>query len=64
MEVNKKCSNKKHSELNAVSYCVDCNLYLCNKCLNIQYAYSDIYYININCNRHNNLWHLFLNAFY
>ena len=39
MEVNKKCSNKKHSELNAVSYCADCNLYLCNKCVNIHLEY-------------------------
>ena len=39
MEANKKCSNKKHSELNAVSYCVYCNLYLCNKCVNIHTEY-------------------------
>ena len=39
MEANKKCSNKKHSELNAVSYCVYCNLYLCNKCVNIHLEY-------------------------
>ena len=30
----KKCSCKKHSEQNAVNYCPECNLYLCNKCTN------------------------------
>ena len=30
----KKCSNIKHSETNAISYCSECNLYLCNKCIN------------------------------
>ena len=30
----KKCSNKKHSELNAINYCPECDLYLCNKCTN------------------------------
>ena len=34
MENQKKCSNKKHSELNAVNYCNICNIYLCNKCSN------------------------------
>ena len=34
METQKKCSNKKHSEINAISYCSECNLYLCNKCSN------------------------------
>ena len=35
MEVDdKKCSLKKHSEIKAVIYCVDCKRYLCNKCKN------------------------------
>ena len=34
MEVqNPKCSSKKHVDINAVSYCPECNKYLCNKCL-------------------------------
>ena len=41
MENQKKCSNKKHSELNAISYCQECNLYLCNKCSNIHIEYLD-----------------------
>ena len=30
----KKCSNIKHNEINAVNYCPECNLNLCNKCTN------------------------------
>ena len=33
MEHNKKkCSNKKHIEVNAISYCKECNKNVCNKC--------------------------------
>ena len=31
---NVKCSSKKHAEIDAVSYCPECEKYLCNKCLN------------------------------
>ena len=31
----KKCSSKKHKEVNAVSYCEHCKLYFCNKCQNL-----------------------------
>ena len=31
---SKKCSQKKHSEINAIAYCVECKRYLCNKCKN------------------------------
>ena len=35
MEIKKKkCSSKKHSEIDAVNYCQECKLFLCNKCLN------------------------------
>ena len=34
MEKGKKCSNKKHQEIDAINYCAECNLYLCNKCSN------------------------------
>ena len=30
----KKCSFKKHSEMDAISYCLECKIYLCNKCQN------------------------------
>ena len=45
MENLKKCSNKKHSELNAVSYCLECSLYLCNKCTNYHIEYLDTHHI-------------------
>ena len=31
MEV-KKCSSKKHQENNAINYCQECKIYMCNKC--------------------------------
>ena len=34
-----KCSSKKHLENNAVSYCPECQKYLCNKCL---YLHSEL----------------------
>jgi len=34
MNTSKKCSSKKHSEIDAISFCVDCNIFMCNKCLN------------------------------
>ena len=36
----KKCSSKKHQELNAVSFCSICKLYMCNKCENL---HSDLF---------------------
>ena len=30
----KKCSNLKHSQITAISYYSECELYLCNKCIN------------------------------
>ena len=41
MDNFKKCSNKKHSEINAINYCQICNLYLCNKCTNNHIEYLD-----------------------
>jgi hypothetical protein len=29
-----KCSSIKHSEINALYYCQECNVYMCNKCSN------------------------------
>ena len=30
--MNKKCSQEEHLDNVAVSYCQECNLYMCNKC--------------------------------
>ena len=34
MEKKQKCSLTKHSEIDAINYCQECKLYLCNKCQN------------------------------
>ena len=46
MEDKKNCSHKKHSESNAVSYCTECNLYLCNKCKNNHMEFLETHHIN------------------
>ena len=35
IEKQKKCSSKKHENINAVFFCQECKLYMCNKCLNL-----------------------------
>ena len=30
-----KCSSNKHKEIDAISYCQICKIYMCNKCNNI-----------------------------
>ena len=32
---NKKCSYKDHEKIDALSYCRKCEIYMCNKCLNL-----------------------------
>ena len=29
-----KCSSKEHEKIDAISYCQQCNVYMCNKCDN------------------------------
>ena len=38
--LKKKCSSKKHSEIDAVLYCQKCKAYFCNKCQNL---HSDLF---------------------
>ena len=40
MEITKKCSTKKHKDINAVYYCMECHIYMCNKCSNY---HSELY---------------------
>ena len=48
---SKKCSNKKHSEINAVIYCIECKRYLCNKCKNSHGdLFEDHHFANIDKN--------------
>ena len=45
MENQKKCSHKKHLDINAIKYCIECNLYLCNKCTNYHSELLDFHHL-------------------
>ena len=38
----KKCSSKKHKEIDAIYYCLECRVYMCNKCENFHCDLSQI----------------------
>ena len=52
----KKCSLKKHSEINAVIYCIECKRYFCNKCKN---NHSDLFEDHHFCNIDQNMDEIF-----
>ena len=33
-KANKKCSCQQHLEIDAIAYCQECKIYMCNKCIN------------------------------
>ena len=35
MEVEKKCFTEEHKDINAISFCPECRIYMCNKCENL-----------------------------
>ena len=39
----KKCSNEEHQETNAIAFCCECRIYMCNKC---EKSHSDLIKIN------------------
>ena len=50
---NRKCSSFDHKELNAISFCVHCKIYMCNKCEKIHsdlFKNHNIYNLNSNLN--------------
>jgi hypothetical protein len=50
---NEKCSSTKHKEIDAISYCQICKIYMCNKCNNIHNELCpnhEIYNKNLNEN--------------
>jgi len=50
---SKKCSSKKHSEINAIGFCQECNKYLCDKCLTFHselFENHQIYQLDENLN--------------
>ena len=49
MEIrNAKCSSSKHAEVDAISFCSDCNKYFCNKCLKFHDETENHKAINLN----------------
>ena len=56
MENQKKCSAKKHSDINAISYCIECNIYMCNKCIS---HHSEIHENHHNYNLDKNMQEIF-----
>ena len=49
MEIrNAKCSSSKHAEVDAISFCPDCNKYFCNKCLKYHDDIENHKAINLN----------------
>jgi len=53
MEFIKKCSSKKHSESNAICYCQECDVYMCNKCSNFHSELCENHHVN-NLNKEKN----------
>ena len=41
----KKCSFKDHKEIDAISYCQECKVYMCNKCSNYHQGLCENHYI-------------------
>jgi len=41
----KKCSLKKHSDLDAINYCLECKIYLCNKCQNHHFELFETHHL-------------------
>jgi len=39
MEYQKKCFFEEHKEINAISFCPECKIYMCNKCENIHSSF-------------------------
>ena len=56
MDNQKKCSAKKHSDINAISYCMECNIYMCNKCINL---HSELHENHHNYNLDKNIQEIF-----
>ena len=42
----KKCSYKEHKDINAISYCLECKRYICNKCLNYHQGFFENHHYN------------------
>ena len=56
MEIQKKCSYKKHAKIEAIFYCIECKINLCNKCSN---HHSELFENHHIYDLHKNYWHMF-----
>ena len=43
-----KCSLKEHKEIDAISFCQECRIYMCNKCQNHHEALFSHHLYNLN----------------
>ena len=43
----KKCSKIEHKDIDAISYCQECKIYICNKCSNFHQELFNNHQINI-----------------
>ena len=54
---NRKCSFKEHKDIDAVSFCHNCNIYFCNKCINYHQGLFDNHNIcNLDKNPNNEIF--------
>ena len=56
MKNQTKCSQTKHADSNAISYCVECNIYLCNKCISL---HSQLFENHHNYNLEKDIFEIF-----
>ena len=51
MECNIKCFTKEHKEIDAISFCQECQIYMCNKCENYHSSFLKNVHHTFNLNR-------------
>ena len=57
MENQLKCSSIKHKDINAISYCQECNIFMCNKCISHHDEILDFHHkYNLNEQNFNDLF--------
>ena len=54
--MEKKCSSKKHKDVDAINYCFECNKFICNKCSNF---HSDLFENHHMCSIDKNIQEIF-----
>ena len=43
--MEKKCSNSSHKQNDAISFCQECKIYMCNKCINLHSEFIENHHI-------------------